>query len=137
MIVNFKEGCRMKTYSFKKCVRFSAIAFAFFYLPFFTNVYAQHYSEIYLSNGEHVRSDNPKGTAYSVITQDGKIQSVHTENSEEVVRVIVTFKDLPLSVYKVKKSLLQKTSLASAYASLQTSHASFRTSLNTIRQSMK
>jgi subtilisin family serine protease len=101
---------------------------------FSASIFAQH-RELYLSNGEHVRVDNPKGGSYSVVTKDGKIQSIHKDDPEEVVHIIVTFKDPPLAAYK-DKSLLQKTSLSSVYASLQERHESFRTELNTVRQQL-
>lgn len=109
-----------------------AIVIALSFLVSLANIFAQH-RELYLSTGEHVSVDNPKGGSYSVVTKDGKIQSMHKDDPEEVVRVIVTFKDPPLAAYQ-DKSLLQKTSLLSVYASLQESHASFRTDLNNIRQ---
>jgi subtilisin family serine protease len=98
-----------------------------------TNIYAQH-SELVLSNGEHVRLDNPNGGVSSVIIKDGKVQSVQKENPQEIVHLIVTFKEKSLAAYQNKKSLLQKASLSSVYIALQASHASFRTALNTIQQ---
>lgn len=97
--------------------------------------YAQFFNEISLSNGERVRIDNSEGGFYSVFMQNDKIQSVHKENPEEVVRLIVTFKDQPLSIYQNRKTL-QNTSLALIFASMQESHESFRTSLNTIKQNL-
>ena len=100
------------------------------------NVRAQIYSETFLSNGDSISFDNPKGGFYSVITNNGKIQSVYKENPEEVVKIIVTFKDQPLAAYLFNRQVLHKVSIASVYASLQTSHSSFRTTLNTISQQM-
>ena len=48
-----------------------------------TNIYAQQ-SELVLSNGEHVRLDNPNGGVSSVIIKDGKVQSVQKENPQEI-----------------------------------------------------
>ncbi len=106
------------------------------FLIFPTSIYPQHCREIALSNGQRVRIDNSKSGFYSVVTKNGKIESVLQENPDEVVHVIVTFKDRPLAKYKAKKSSLQKTAMASVYATLQTSHSSFRTALNTLRQQL-
>ena len=118
---------------FVEFINSSVIATTLFLFPFFTNVYAQHYTEITTSNGEHIRLDNPIGTVYSVLSKDGKIQSVQMLNPEEVVRLIVTFRDPPLAVYQVDKSPLQRSLLSSVYETLQAGHESFRTSLNTIQ----
>jgi subtilisin family serine protease len=118
-----------------RCINFRAIVIAISFLISSTNIYSQ-YHEFYLSNGEHIRLDNPKGAGYSVITKDGKIQSVHKDDPEEVIRIIVTFKDQPLAAYQDKQSSLQKTSLASVYASLQASHTSFRQALSTLRDQL-
>ena len=118
---------------FVEFINSSVIATTLFLFPFFTNVYAQHYTEITTSNGEHIRLDNPNGTVYSVLSKDGKIQSVQSLNPNKVVRLIVTFKDPPLSVYQVNKSSLQRSSLSSVYTTLQASHESFRTALNNIQ----
>ena len=48
----------------------------------------------------------------------------------------MTFKEKSLAAYQNKKSLLQKASLSSVYTSLQVSHTSFRTALNTIQQQL-
>ena len=76
----------------------------FLFLPLLTNLYAQQFSEIYLSNGQHVKIDRPKGSVSSVMIENGKAISVQTENPEEAVRLIVTFKEQPLAVYRAKKS---------------------------------
>ena len=112
------------------------IVIALSFLLFPTIIFAQHSREISLSNGQHVRIDNSKGGFYSVITKNGKIESVLQENPDQVVHVIVTFRDRPLAAYKVKKLSLQKTAMASVYSALQTGHSSFRTALNTIRQQL-
>ena len=124
-----------KIHSTSRCISIAAMLITLSFLISSTKIFAQHH-ELYLSNGEHVRLDSPKGSVYSVLTKNGKIQSVHMINPEEVVRVIVTFKDRPLSVYQVKDSMLLKTSLASVYTSLQASHMSFRTALNNIQQQL-
>ena len=124
----------MKNHFFVKFIHSGAIVIALFIFPFFTNAYAQHYTEITTSNGQQVRIDNSKGGSYSFITKNGKIESVPQENPDEVEHFIVTFKDPPLAVYQTKKSSLQKSSISSAYATLQASHESFRTALNAIRQ---
>ena len=126
----------MKNLFFVKFIHPGAIVTALLIFPFFTNSYAQNYTEITTSNGQHVRIDNPKRGVYSVVTKDGNIQPVHQENPDEVVRIIVTFKDPPLTIYRTKKSSLQKSPLSSAYTTLQASHESFRTALNTIRQQL-
>lgn len=101
-----------------------------------TSIYAQHYHEIYPSNGQHVRIDDSKAGFYSVFTKNGEVQSVYQDNPDEAVRLVVTFKDRPLTAYQSKKSSLQKTAMASVYATLQTSHSSFRTDLNSISQQL-
>ena len=53
-----------------------------------TSIYAQRYHEIYLSNGQHVRIDDSKAGFYSVVMKNGKIQSVHQENPDEVRGII-------------------------------------------------
>jgi subtilisin family serine protease len=100
------------------------------------NIYAQRYSEIHLSNGEHAKYEKPKCGVSSVKIENGKVVSIRKENLDEVVGLIVTFKDLPLAAYRIKGSSLRKTSIASLYASLQASHASFRTALNTVKQQL-
>ncbi|MCG6915819.1 protease inhibitor I9 family protein, partial [bacterium BMS3Abin03] len=126
----------MKNHLYVKFVHSGVITTAFFLFLFFSNVYAQHYTEITTSNGEHIRLDNPSGTVYSVLSKDGKIQSVQSLNPDEVVRLIVTFKDPPLAVYQINKSSLQRSSLSSVYITLQASHESFRTALNNIQQQL-
>ncbi|MEJ2507618.1 MAG: S8 family serine peptidase, partial [Ignavibacteriaceae bacterium] len=126
----------MKNQFFVKVVHSFIFTSALFFFPFFANVYAQHYIEITTSNGEHIRLDNPNGTVYSVLSKNGKIQSVQTLNPEEAVRLIVTFIDPPLAVYQINNSSQQKSSLSSAYATLQANHESFRTALNTIRMQL-
>ena len=106
------------------------------FLAFSTNIYAQHYKEITLSNGQQVRIDNSKGGFYSVVAKNGKIESVHQENPDEVVHLIVTFKDRPLAAYHPKKPSLQKTLMTSVYTTLQTSHSAFRSALNSISQQL-
>ena len=106
------------------------------FILFPSMIFAQYSREISLSNGERVRLDNAKGGFYSVVMKDGKVQSVQQGDPNEVVHLIVVFKDQPLAAYQVKKSSLQKTSIASAYATLQTSHASFRAALNTVSQQL-
>ena len=101
-----------------------------------TNLFAQYYNEINLSNGEHVRLESPTQGTSAVAIENGKIVSVQKDNPDEVVGLIVTFKDYPLATYQAKKSSLQKTSVLSIYASLQTSHASFKTALSTISQTL-
>jgi len=123
----------MKNHLYVKFVHSGVITTALFLFLFFSNVYAQHYTEITTSNGEHIRLDNPNGTVYSVLSKDGKIQSVQSLNPDEVVRLIVTFKDPPLAVYQINKSSLQRSSLSSVYTTLQASHESFRTALNNIQ----
>ncbi len=110
------------------------IALSLIFLP--SDIFAQHYSEIYLSNGRHVRIDNTKGGTYSVFSNNGRLQSVQMKNPEEEVRIIVTFKDRPLADYRIEKHSLQKTSIAVVYASLQSSHLAFRTALNAVSSQM-
>ncbi len=123
----------MTKYFFVRYFRGGAIILTLFSLLSTTDIFAQ-YHELYLSNGEHAKLDNPNGGFYSVLTKDGKIQSVYNEDPEEVVRLIVTFKDQPLAAYQAKKPSLQKTSMSNVYATLQASHASFRAALSTVRQ---
>ena len=117
-------------------IRIHAIVIVFVILTFSTTIFAQHYKEIFLSNGEHVRIDKSNYGFSAVMMENGKVVSVQKDNPEEVVRVIVTFKEQPLTVYQHKKSSLQKSSLSSAYAAMQDRHISFRTALNTIRQQL-
>ena len=117
-------------------IRIHAIVIVFVILTFSTTIFAQHYKEIFLSNGEHVRIDKSNYGFSAVMMENGKVVSVQKDNPEEVVRVIVTFKEQPLTVYQHKKSSLQKSSLSSVYAAMQDRHISFRTALNTIRQQL-
>ncbi|MGD1045736.1 MAG: S8 family serine peptidase [Bacteroidota bacterium] len=112
-----------------------AIIIALSFLISSTNIYAQH-SKIIFSNGERTSYDKPKNVVGSAYIKDGKVQLMHKEDIDEEVRLIVTFKDQPLSIYQAKKSSLQKISLSSLYASLQIKHTSFKTSLNTIKQQL-
>ncbi|MEJ2495240.1 MAG: S8 family serine peptidase, partial [Ignavibacteriaceae bacterium] len=111
------------------------IAVLFTLLITVTSIYAQH-SELILSNGRHVKIDNSRGVIRTAVTKDGKIQSILKENPNEIVRLIVTFKAQPLSVYQSKGSLTQKISLTSVYASLLLDHTNFRSSLNTIKEQL-
>ena len=111
------------------------IAVLFTLLITITSIYAQH-SELILSNGRHVKIDNSRGVIRTAVTKDGKIQSILKENPDEIVRLIVTFKAQPLSVYQSKGSLTQKISLTSVYASLLLDHTNFRSSLNTIKEQL-
>jgi hypothetical protein len=73
-------------------ISIQTIIIALSFLVSSTNIYAQH-SELFHSNGEHVRYDNPKGGVYLMLTTDDKVQSAHKEDPEEVVHLIITFKD--------------------------------------------
>jgi uncharacterized repeat protein (TIGR01451 family) len=126
----------MKYHFFIKCIQGSAITIAFNIFSLFTDAYAQHYDELYFSNGDYTRIDRSNIGLTAVAIENGKIVSVEKENPKEVVRVIVTFKDSPLAAYQVKNSSLQKTSITSVYVDLQSSHASFRKILNTIEQQL-
>ena len=99
------------------------------------SVHAQH-SWYTLPNGQKMELDKTGSTIQTIVSKDGTIQSIHKENPDEIVRLIVTFKAPPLSVYRAKKSSLQKTSLSSVYASLQSDHTNFRSSLNKIKQQL-
>ena len=122
--------------SYPRSARIGTIVIALSFLLSPIIVLAQHIREISLSSGERVRLDNANGGFYSVVTKDGKIESVHQENPDEVVHLIVTFKDRPLAAYLPRKSSLRKTSMTSVYTTLQTSHSAFRAALNTIRQQL-
>jgi len=119
-----------------KWIKVKVTIAVFIFLTCSTNILAQYYSEITTSNGEHVRVNTPNKGVSLITMQNGKTTSILKENPEELVRIIVTFKDPPLTVYYVKKSSLQKTSIASAYSSLQAKHSAFRANLNTIQQKL-
>ena len=124
----------MKNYVIKRiCAAISAVIFLSFL--FFENVNAQGFNKYY-SNGEHFQVGEREAFVSSDKIENGKIASVKKENPDEAVRLIVTFNDKPLAIYMQKRSSLQKSSLSSAYATLQASHESFRTALNTIRQQL-
>lgn len=101
-----------------------------------TNVCAQYYTEITLSNGKHIRMDGPNSGAGAVIIKNGKVASIRKENPDEIVRLIVILKDRPLAAYKIKKTSLEKAAMSSVYASLQASHDNFRTALNNTSQQL-
>jgi subtilisin family serine protease len=113
-----------------------AVAIVLSFLVPSANVYAQHSSDIFLSNGKHLTPDKAGYGVSSLNMENAQIVSVQNEDPEEVVRLIVSFKDQPLSVYMPRKSTLQKTSISSVYSSMQTSHASFRTALTAVRQQL-
>ena len=110
----------------------SILAVIFLSFLFFENVNAQGFDKYY-SNGDHFKVGKREAFVSSEKIENGKITSVKKENPVEAVRLIVTFKDKPLAVYVQKRSSLQKSSLLSVYAALQSGHESFRTALNTIR----
>lgn len=95
-------------HSILRRINIGVVNIAVSFLIFSTNIYAQHYREITLSNGQQVKIDNSKSGSYSFITKNGKIESVLQENPDEMVHLIVTFKDPPLAVYQTKKPSLQK-----------------------------
>ncbi len=113
----------------------AAVVIALSMLIPIAEVHAQPSSGISLPDGTQLTLDNTKGTDYSVMLRDGKLQSMHTNGPDGVVHLIVTFKDQPLVPYH-RKSPLRKSSLVSDYASLQNGHASFRAALNAIRQQL-
>lgn len=123
-------------HSIRKRISILVLVVVLFSPVFVATIYAQHYREIYLSNGQHVRIDDSKTGFYSVVTKNGEVQSVYQDNPDEAVRLIVTFKDRPLAAYQSKKSSLQKTAMVSVYATLQSSHSSFRTALAGISQQL-
>jgi subtilisin family serine protease len=108
----------------------------FFFLIGSTNIFAQHHTEISNSKVEQVRIERPENGLSLLTMENGKIVSANKEDPQEVVRIIVTFKDQPLAAYHVNKQALQKISIASVYSSLQASHFSFMTALNTISQQL-
>jgi hypothetical protein len=126
----------MPGYSCYKKFLSCAITTAFFYFAFSSNIYTQHYSEIQLSNGQYARAERIKSGVSAITIENGIVTSVQNENPEEAVRVIVTFKEQPLSEYQHKKSSLQKSSISSIYSALQTSHIFFRAALNVIQQQL-
>jgi subtilisin family serine protease len=72
---------------------------------------------------------------YSYTTENGKLKSLHVEDPQEVVKVIVTLKDKPLALYW-KKHALQKTWLATVQATLQATHSSVKSKISTIAQEL-
>ena len=125
----------MADHLFVGSFRGRAIVTALFVLLSPAGTSAQQHTQRALPNGEHVRLDNPNGHASSVLMKDGRIQSVQTDNPDDVVRLIVTFKEHAVALSHRKPSL-QKSSLAAAFASLHAGHASFRTALESIRQQL-
>ena len=93
---------------------------------------AQPYPGTMLPNAGPVRLDKPNGRAGSMYTNNGKVYSAQAISPDQSVRIIVSFKARPLATYQSKNSSLQKASVASIYSSLQSSHASFRTALDTL-----
>jgi hypothetical protein len=71
-----------------RCLNIGVVTIAVSFLVSSTSIYAQHHHEIYLSNGQHVRIDDSKAGFYSVVTKNGKIQSVHQKNPDEVCGMI-------------------------------------------------
>ncbi len=116
-------------------ISFGVVVIALCFLASSRNVYAQHSFETSPSDGGRVRLDNLNGRASSVFMKDGKILSSYTNNPDEVVRLIVGFKEQPLTISHGTASL-RKSSVSSLFASLQASHASFRTALDAILQQL-
>ena len=76
-----------------------------------------------------------EGVFSAVLVKDGKTQSVCSTNPDDVVRLIVSFKDQPLALRHRKQSL-QKSSVSTAFASLQSGHSGFRAALAAIGQQL-
>ena len=100
------------------------------------SVYAQHYSEISPSNGQHVRIDNPKDCIYTVVLKDGNIQTLYQQHPDKIVLQKVTFKDQHLAAHQVNKLSLQKAFITSFFAMLQVRRDFFRIALNTVNLQM-
>jgi subtilisin family serine protease len=93
------------------------------------------YQWITLPNGNRVTVNRNAPVSYSYTTENGKLKSLHAEDPQEVVKVIVTLKDKPLALYW-KKQALQKTSLATVQATLQAAHSSVKSKITTIAQEL-
>ena len=125
----------MTVHAFVRCFREKAIVIALSLLLFSPGAFTQHHNALNPSHDESVRLDYPGGHASSVFKKDGRVQSVHTNNPDDFVRLIVTLKEHALALSH-RRASLQKSSLATALVSLHAGHASFQIALETIRQQL-
>jgi subtilisin family serine protease len=104
-----------------------------FVVPF-SHVHPQDHW-VTLPNGKQISANKNTPLFYTYHTENGKIKSLHVEDPQEVVKVIVTLKDDPLALYK-KKYAFQKTSLATVQSTLQAAHSSVKSKISIIAQQL-
>jgi len=76
------------------------------------------------------------GASVFVTDGKGKVISQKTPGDPRAkVKLIITFKDQPLALYK-KNALMKQASISSVFSSLQNSHSSFKSSLTDIKQNL-
>ncbi len=118
-----------------KCINFRIILATLSFFICVSNIRAQHL-KVNLKDGQHISFDNPKDVVRMGFFKDRKMKSIPDENPEEVVKIIVIFKQQPLVSYQNINQSLNKASQLSAYTALKKVHSSFRTSLYIIEQQL-
>jgi subtilisin family serine protease len=88
-----------------------------------------------LPDGKQIIANKNTPLSYTYHTENGELKSLHMEDPQEIVKVIVTLKDEPLALYK-KKNALQKTSLEAYQSTLQAVHSSVKSKISTIAQQL-